>query len=152
MKTIYKTSFLFLLITMLSINYVSASSNLTYTTNYKNSTYECIESIQNNITITDCHGEISVIPYNQDVSIILQVIQTFCLIIITIYLLSKIIIKWWNMATLYEIIVTYVGDPTTISDIPSLIVYISACALFVLLMFTIPYILIVIGQLLSKTR
>lgn len=62
-------------------------TNITYHTNYKNATFECIQNILNNVTIDDCHGEIAVIPYNQDLIVVMQVIQTCALSIIALYLL-----------------------------------------------------------------
>jgi len=58
--------------------------NLTYITSYNNSTLECIDDIVNNVTISTCHGTISVIPYNQDLIVVFGLIQTICLTIIAL--------------------------------------------------------------------
>ncbi len=64
--------------------------NITYITNYSNASLTC-DAIDNVTTI--CQGTIAVIPYNQDVVVALQVIQTGMLILIFMLILLTLFVR-----------------------------------------------------------
>jgi hypothetical protein len=50
----------------------------------QNVTLECTQDIIENTSIYVCRGQISVIPYNQDVLIVLLTIIAVCIVLITV--------------------------------------------------------------------
>ncbi len=63
---------------------------VTYLTNYSNATLECVTNVIDNVTSNVCHGTIAVVPYNQDIIVALQVIQTSAIVLIAFYCLFMI--------------------------------------------------------------
>lgn len=51
----------------------------------QNLTLECIQDIVDNTTINVCRGQISVVPYNQDILIVLLTIITVCILLIIVF-------------------------------------------------------------------
>lgn len=66
-------------------------SNITYISNYSNASLTCIQT--DNVTQI-CQGTIAVIPFNQDILIVEQTIIMICLIILTLYFLSRTLLRW----------------------------------------------------------
>jgi hypothetical protein len=64
-------------------------SNLTYVTGYASSTFTCYTDIMDNVSSNICHGQIAVIPVNQDIIVAMQIIQTFAIVLIAFYCLFK---------------------------------------------------------------
>lgn len=62
---------------------------LTYISNYSNVTLTCSPYGIGNSAVTQCIGQISVIPYNQDLIIVLLTVITVCSVL-------SIVFKLWE--------------------------------------------------------
>jgi hypothetical protein len=65
---------------------------LNYTQDF-NTTFECYHNVMDNISYDACYGHIAVIPYHQDIIIVLLVIIAFALTMLVLVNIANIVVK-----------------------------------------------------------